>query len=166
MLKHSPTRRTQTSSLVHWNYFLSIEKDVLELSRFIEFSGSNLNTYSTEIARILMSATQECDVLLKQVCLNSHSNEQGYRADIPQQHPLFCDQKVLLPRYDLSFTPFTEWKQGKTPSWWTANNKVKHERHNKFEMASLENMLNSVSALLLSNIYYYHNLLFQFLLLK
>ncbi len=30
----------------HWNYFLAIEKDLENLSRYIEFSDANLGTYS------------------------------------------------------------------------------------------------------------------------
>jgi hypothetical protein len=63
---------------------------------------------------------------------------------------------IEIPRFNLQFTPFSGWPAGQTPDWWTANNKVKHERHNLFNRASLENTLNAVSALLLCNIYFHH----------
>jgi hypothetical protein len=34
----------------HWNYFLALEKDLETVSRYIEFSRDNLNTYSIELA--------------------------------------------------------------------------------------------------------------------
>jgi hypothetical protein len=142
----------------HWLYFLSIEKDVENLARYIEFSLANFNCYSIEIARLLMSSTQEIDVLLKQICAhhhNSSTNETGYRQFILNQYPNMNTIKVELPKYDLSFIPFQEWQNNVTPAWWTANNKVKHQRHSHFSNASLENLLKSVSALFLTNLYFY-----------
>lgn len=149
-------------SLIHWNYFLSIEKSVQEISRFIEFNTTNFDTYSIEISRILMSATQENDVLLKQICShfgNNSNKEGGYRSFIPSKYSKLCDIEVEIPRYDLKFKPFLDWKSGTTPKWWTANNKVKHERHTHFNQSNLENMLQAFCALYLTNIYYYLDVL-------
>ena len=52
----------------HWNYFLAIEKDLEKLSRYIEFSNDNLGTYSIELSHILLSASSEIDVMMKQLC--------------------------------------------------------------------------------------------------
>jgi hypothetical protein len=52
----------------HWNYFLAIEKDLEHLSRYIEFSNANLETYSIELTHILLSASSEVDVIMKQLC--------------------------------------------------------------------------------------------------
>jgi hypothetical protein len=145
-------------SLIHWNYFLAIEQSVEELSRFIEFHSDNFETYSIEVSRILMSATQENDVLLKQICAhfgNQSKNEAGYRNFFPTKYPKLCDIEIEIPRYELMFKPFINWKTGQTPVWWTANNKVKHERHANFNKASLQNMLMATCALYIINIYYY-----------
>jgi hypothetical protein len=144
----------------HWNYFISIESDVLRLSNYIEFDNPNMNTYSIELAKILMAATQEVDVLLKQICLqenNISENENGYRNFIPSRFPKLMDLKVEIPKYELGFTPFEEWKSDITPKWWTANNKVKHQRHIHFNEANLENTLNAVAAMYLTNIYFLRN---------
>ena len=53
---------------IHWNYFLAIEQDFEILSRYIEFTESNNNTFSIELARIIMVSTQEVDVILKKLC--------------------------------------------------------------------------------------------------
>ena len=83
------------------------------------------------------------------------NNEQDYRTFVPTAYPNFPKAEIQVARYGLSFTPFAAWAAGATPVWWTANNKVKHERHNHFGKASLENMLNSVCALLIANLYYH-----------
>lgn len=148
--------------LTHWNYFIAIERDVIELSRYIEFDKSNFKTFSIEIARILMASTQEIDVLFKQICQkhgDSSDNEAGYRALIPQKYPKIITIKVELSMHNLNFVPFEDWEKNTTPSWWTANNKVKHQRHTHFNKASLENMLDSLCGLMVANLYYYEDIL-------
>ena len=37
-------------TLIHWNYFLSIEEDLYKLQRYVDFTSDNDSTYSLEIA--------------------------------------------------------------------------------------------------------------------
>ena len=154
-MKHSPSRRSVSSPLIHWNYFLAIEQDVVTLSRYVELCSNNYQTYSTELGGILMAAAQENDVLLKQIAGNNYDNENAYRGAIPKAHPNFAKHEVEVPRFNLKFTPFAAWAQNTTPLWWTANNKVKHQRHTHFQNATGENTLNAVAGLLIANIYFY-----------
>ena len=39
----------------HWNYFLAIEEDLENLSRYIDLREDNFGTYSIETAKILMA---------------------------------------------------------------------------------------------------------------
>jgi hypothetical protein len=153
-----PKLRIVTKPLIHWNYFLSLENDYVVLSKYLEFCPGNFNAYSIETGRLLMTATQECDVLFKQICTNGAEKENGYRQEIPSAFPDFPSHRVIIPRFNLSFQPFQSWANAsaQTPIWWTANNKFKHKRHESYELASLENSLNAISALLLCNIYFYH----------
>lgn len=147
-------------SLSHWNYFLAVEEDLNGLSRYIEFDNNNYKTYSLELARILMAAVQEIDVLFKQICdlkKTVGNCESDYRREIPKTYPNLPSLDVIFPRYGLQFLPFGSWTKptSATPLWWTANNKVKHERHNFFHQASLENTLNAAAGLFVANLYFY-----------
>jgi hypothetical protein len=149
---------SEMTSNLHWNFFLAVEEDVLRLARFIEFTPGNFSCYSIELARILMIATQEVDVLLKQVCAkhgDPAAKEQGYRDFFLKHYTYQGIQavEIVLYRFDLTFVPFQQWAEKKTPDWWTGNNKVKHERHASFERASLQNALNAFCALYVANIY-------------
>jgi len=148
-------------SLLHWNYFLALEQDVLKVSRYIELTEDNFGTYSTENARILMTATQEVDVLAKQICQHfgdDSDSEGGYREFIPKKFPEISSLTVALPRFGLECQPYVNWASKKTPDWWTANNKVKHERHREFARASVSNVLNAICALFLMNLYYHDSI--------
>lgn len=147
-------------NLSHWNYFLAVEEDLMNLSRYIEFDKKNFQTYSIELARLLMTATQEIDVLFRQICAikgTTGKNEKGYRTEIPKFYGNLPSLDVNIQRYNLVFLPFDSWTQApsSTPLWWTANNKVKHQRHRSFDQASLENVLNASAGLFVANLYFY-----------
>lgn len=148
------------NTLIHWNYFLSIEEDVQKLKRYVDFSTENENTFSIEMARILMSASAEVDVVLKQlsIALDESSKAESinqYHEMIPERIPTFKNFKVLIPSEGLELTPWISWNKDNPPLWWTANNKVKHHRHENFQRASLKNCLNAVAALYISVLHLY-----------
>ena len=143
----------------HWNYFLSIEQDVIHLARYVEFHPDNMDTFSIEIGRLLMTAAQEVDVLAKQLCQHhdDRSKKEGeYRVFIRLKYPKLPSLIVTIPRYGLQYNPYGNWAEDTTPDWWTANNKVKHDRHTHYAKASLGYMLRAVSGLLLMNLHYSH----------
>ena len=144
----------------HWNYFLSLERDLENLTRYIEFTVDNYDTYSTELTQILLSASSEIDVLMKQLCNSidpsvSVNNINDYKNLIMVQLADFADEEVFIERYALSFKPFEEWKTGVNPAWWTSYNKVKHERNTHYKEANLENTLKAISGLLLTVLFFY-----------
>jgi len=148
----------------HWNYFLAIEKDLENLTRYIEFSKNNLQTYSIEIAHILLSSSSEVDVMLKQFCKliepNAHPERiNDYKSIILSSGSDIVNQKILISRYGLEYKPFENWIiNDENSDWWKSYNKVKHNRNSFYHQANLQNVANSVGALLLVNILYYEKL--------
>jgi len=146
---------------VHWNYFLAIEEDIADLTRWIEFHESNFKCFSIQLARVLMVASAEADVIAKKLADNikpesGAKNIRDYQKIIMDAYPEFNTHTVEIPRYGLSFTPWSDWELPDTsPSLWLANNKVKHDRSNCFDQASLENVLNSVAGLFVLIAIYY-----------
>lgn len=113
------------------------------------------------MARLQLSATSEIDVILKLICSSFKQtaiNESDYRTIIPTHIKDFTKIKVELPRYEMEFQPWLSWDSNTTPTWWTAYNKVKHERNAHYEKANLENVLFSMSGLFIANIYHYKDL--------
>jgi hypothetical protein len=52
--------------------------------------------------------------------------------------------------------PWSNWNNlNEHPLWWTANNKIKHQRTEHFEKANLKNAFNAVGGLLITTLYYY-----------
>ncbi|MFD1163420.1 hypothetical protein [Hwangdonia seohaensis] len=144
----------------HWNYFLALEKDFELLARYIEFSEENNNTFSIELARIIMSSTQEVDVIMKSICTllgnTSADNINQYRTTIKKKLSGLINEEVFIPRFGMSSTPWLNWNEkDENPIWWKANNKIKHQRTSHFQKANLKNAFNALGALLIVNLYFY-----------
>lgn len=149
----------QGKSLNHWNYFLTIESDVEAMTRYIEPCKANQETYSHELARLLVAAASEVDVLLRSICSKLDADAKAssvgkYETVLRDKLPQIFDFKVHIPRWGLKLKPFEDWGKDKPPAWWTACNKVKHHRDTHFAQATLKNTLNSFAALFITNLYY------------
>jgi len=151
---------TEGPKLHYWNYFLAIESDLEKLSRYIEFSEDNLNTYSIELAQILLTAASEVDVLLKDILTLmevplERNNMYCYRNAIVEHLPGMIQERVYVGRSSLIFQPWDNLLDDKAPFWWEGYNSVKHHRNQFFPNANLQNTLNAVGGLLIVVIYYY-----------
>lgn len=145
----------------HWNYFLCLEDDIAHLSRWIEFSQENEASYSIEMARLLMAAAAEADVVAKMLCQSikpesKASSINKYREVLVAEFPKLPGAKVEIPQHGKTLTPWDAWKNPDSPpKWWIGNNKVKHHRSDHFKEANLKNVLNSVAGLYVLLLLYY-----------
>ncbi|ENI8058899.1 hypothetical protein ABZX01_004606 [Vibrio vulnificus] len=149
------------NALIHWNYFLALEEDLERLARFVDFSGND-KTYSLEIARLLLGASSEVDVVLKEICQKINpqttaSKINEYEAEISNALPNFTKFEVTIPKHELTFQPWVNWNSNTSPYWWRAHNKVKHNRNTHFDHATLKNCLNAVGALYVAVLHLYEN---------
>lgn len=150
----------------HWEYFLVLEKDLMEIERFVSFvlgdnilyTNNSCNDYgnsqcfSNEFIKQYQSICSEIDVILKTICKefdkNSSANDMcKYTAEILKEWPGITKQKVLMK--DIELQPFINWKMTpyNSPDWWTPYNNVKHNRISNYKEANLKNVLNSLAAL-------------------
>jgi hypothetical protein len=148
------------SILLHWNYFIALEEDLVRLSRFVELALGNFATYSIEISRLLLTSCSEVDIVLKQQCAAVETgaraeNIDDYRNVLTARLPDIMMTSVALPRFGLEFTPWASWEKSTNPYWWCDHNKVKHERDKYYPRANLGNALNSIAALLVALVFYY-----------
>lgn len=160
----------QAHSLNHWNYFLTIESDIDTISRFVEPCENNYQTYSQELARILIASASEIDVLLKGLCEKIEPTAKAdnigkYETIIRNNIPQLFNFKLQIPRWGLELTPWINWATNTPPLWWTACNKVKHHRNTEYNQANLKHTLNSVGALFIINLYFYRQQAEQAMLL-
>jgi hypothetical protein len=150
-----------TGGNLHWNYFLALERDLEVVSRYVELTEQNYETYSIELAHLLFAAASEVDVVAKLLCERvapeaPRNNIAQYQAVLLPAFPELPGQEVRIERYGLSFCPWDNWaRDNESPFWWRSYNKVKHERDAHFNEATVRNTLNALGALLIF-IYNYH----------
>ena len=154
-----------SQSFIHWNYFVALENDLAQVSRYIEFDKHNFKTYSIELAHLLLASASEVDVIAKEICClleptTRAENINNYQAIIRRNIPEFIRETVYVPRFNLILKPWTSWNARTNPLWWRSYNKVKHERNQHFPEANLKNVLNSVGGLLVT-VFYFYKLKFQ-----
>jgi len=149
-----------TQAKLHWNYFLALERDMDVLSRYVEFCEENFAVYSVELAHLLFAAASEVDVVCKLICEQvspgaPRANINDYKAVLLQVLPDLPYTEVFVPRYGLSYRPWSNWEGNENPDWWRSYNNVKHERDAYFNEATLKNSLNALGALLVLTVQYY-----------
>ncbi|KZN65260.1 hypothetical protein N473_01410 [Pseudoalteromonas luteoviolacea CPMOR-1] len=144
---------------LHWRYYLSLESDVCALSRYIHFAPDNFKTYSIELAKLYLAICAEVEVVLKEIC-DIHPNKKGknaniniYRQWIVENQQGLIAEEVLSFEFELKYVPWKAFEEGRSPSWWSDYNNVKHERRENFNKANLGNVLESLAGLYITNLY-------------
>jgi hypothetical protein len=99
----------------------------------------------------------------KQICKEINPKSKAdkihrYRTEILRAFPDVPAFQILVPRFGLTLTPWDEWgKPSGVPFWWTAYNKIKHNRDSEYHRAALKNVLNSVAGLFVMVLYLYRD---------
>ena len=153
--------------LPHWHYFMSLEDEIVKISKFIEINEDNYGVYSIELTKLFLSVCSEVDVVAKLLCKesdtdlfertrnNRNATIEIYRTVIKAKFPQFHAANVKIPFYNLSFTPWEAFRDNTAPEWWRQYNGLKHERNLNFKNANLENILLSMSGLMVLLVYLY-----------
>ena len=126
--------------------------DLERLFEFIEPHTDNESVFSHRIYELLLRTCTEVESCCKGILLaNGHAanNMEDYKK---------LEQSSRLSEYIVHYAnwlpdkyetqPFANWAAGGTLSWYKAYNDVKHNRWNKFQSASLKNLLDAISGLL------------------
>ena len=180
----------KSTVMSYWFYFLNLEHDFEETARYVEhtfesvdykinnqdYNHSNKYTYSIEFAKIIMSTCAEVDILLRELCkivrpesLNScQANIHKYGSIILSEIPKIIETNTTIRGRKIY--PWMGWKYdgldsrghhiGTAPEWWRNYNNIKHNRASYYKSANLITSIESLSALLILNIYlhYYNNM--------
>jgi len=147
--------------------FLLLQEDIKRLFEYIEPSDVNLVTFSFRIHELFMRTCIDIESNFKAI-LNENIYHpvfrRGVNAGQPRNEDLWnindyskINKSHHLDNYSIElpfwrgnnniFKPFQEWKTGTSLSWYQAYNETKHNRNEKFELASFKNLMLSYTAL-------------------
>lgn len=161
----------------YWNYYLELEKQVLRISRYVDFNPQNNATFSIEFLQLFLSIGSEIDVVAKAISKDNYSvsdsetiNTWGWKLEnivptIPDVEVIFNDDYKVWPwkgwyheHKPTKKNPNNYVIKGKkgNPKWWGEYNKVKHQRtdyitkdHKRtyYSRACLQNVIQALAAL-------------------
>lgn len=148
----------------YWDYYRTIEDDLIVASRYVEFAKEHYDCYSNEFARLLMTAGSEVDMVFKVLCkeINPDSEARTINTYYPVvtgkkgRFPDLTKEKRYVRGFNLELQPFAYWTGCHAPHWWSHGFiEIKHERNISFESANLKNTLDAVAALQIVLFYLY-----------
>ena len=159
-----------------WPIYSQIEKEFIDISYCINIDRRQLSVYSIKIADLILRAVSECENIAKAICKKEKIkflNKKRRVRKIVKFHEyveavdkVFSINRKLVNfvfdnadqnTFDEKLMPFYREKDGdsfKTWSWYSAYNAIKHDRVRNYRKANLNNLINSMAALFLLNIYY------------
>lgn len=140
----------------HWKYFLSLEAEVNNTLRYVEYTDEQKSVYSFEFSKLLLLICSELDVLFKVVCgsidQSAGADSIGKYFDTISSKYDIASEEATIDLYSSRLNPFDNWSSQDSPEWWTAHNKIKHRRHTHFEMGNLGNVIQAISGLFVINL--------------
>lgn len=138
----------------HWAYYMSLEDDLIAMSRYVEICEDNFTTYSTQFTRLLLAAGSEVDVVTKILCEQidpaaRRNNIEDYRSVIASKFPAIPCVVMGVQWRTFRVKPWASWgaPTPSNPDWWRAYNGVKHERNMNFREGNLKNALEAIAGL-------------------
>lgn len=161
----------------HWKYYIALEDEILSTEKYIEFDEINYNTFSIEYLMLFQAVCSEIDVIGKQLSLLVNEDFKPRRTtsitdwwyqiqdairESLQKPVVFCDKITINPWKGYAVEKYLDSKNRTryrlkrgaiTPSWWTAYNKVKHQRstiengNSNYTKANFKNLINAYAGL-------------------
>ena len=117
------------------------------------FSEDNLNTYSFEFMKIIVSASIEFETVSKKIFNTIKMKDTWIKLESNKYH--LIDFELKLRDFDLSIMPFKKIDDEKAFIWWDAYTSAKHDKINSLHKSSLKNALSAVGSLMILLIYIY-----------
>lgn len=167
------------SDNLFWPIYQKIEQEFKELSYYISINKKQLKTYSIKIADLILRTVSECENIANAICKNENIKFRDKKGHIRKtvyfnEYINSLNAKFKLDKklvdivytniennaFDMKLTPFRkeQLKVGEKEKdilpWYNAYNKIKHDRVKNFKQANLENLINSLAALFMLNIYF------------
>src|SRR5882672_331983 len=136
--------------------FALLERDLEALLEFVEPVDANAACFSHRSYALLLRACTEFESLAKDLLVEGGSTKNPKDMDVNDYRTLELACKFegvtvdFLPwrPHPKQMSPYKGWSTAKPPLRWYADyNVVKHNRNARFELANLETLVESISAL-------------------
>lgn len=161
-----------------WPIYKNLEKEVLTLAEYIHFSDDQINVYSLHIANLILRCSVEIEAISKELYCSVGGNINQADSDGKKRDLYFdtdclnlLEEKWKLSQKAVSITSINfffqdaanltitplhnAYKRGSSGCKWKQSYQaIKHDRRNSIKKATIENLLYSLGALFILNLYY------------
>lgn len=143
----------------NWNYYLTLENDFINITRYVKLDPKNYETFSDEITKLIQTIGAECDLMFKKNCGYKLTRSCSIIDDYTKmldEYPQITKERIIVKYTDIILQPFKNWDKEKkrVPEWWTNYNKLKHNREGNDQKGNLKNLLNILAALFFLEMYF------------
>lgn len=144
--------------------FTLIQADLRDIFEYVEPSDECKSAFSYRIHALFMRACIEVEANFKAILEENIFTANGRRLNLADYRKIdvthhLSSYEVMLPMwspYPKIIKPFEPWKSGRGQPradgaalpWYQAYNASKHNRHEEFKMANLDNLVTAVAGLL------------------
>lgn len=152
-----------------WATFESIENELLRVIEYIPLETKQYKIYSFQISDIIKNSCSQIDSIFKEISRQCDLSDypdteklEKYRervtkkdkklsildyADLFSNYFNLKNMEITVRKNFDSLKPFEVFTKDKSPKWWQDYNKLKHDFYDNVNLATLENALDSLSAL-------------------
>lgn len=152
-----------------WHTYQNLEKDFIDVTRYVALERENGGTYSEKIAQLLLLIGSTVDsVFFEMRTSHALAGQKGVAGLQQNTEPNIGQYKeVYEPIYELSkvevfarhgltnyetIKPFDPFLPKQSPVWWDAYNDIKHEFYQNWRKGTLDNLVNALGALFTLNV--------------
>jgi hypothetical protein len=146
--------------------FTLLLKDMQELFDYIEPADKNLSCFSYRVHELLLRSCVEVEANCKAILVENGYTKEG-DMNIGDYKKINLSHKLSSYEVKMPFwhgtqnirRPFSSWAVDGSLLWYQAYNATKHDRHESFDLATLEQMIDAMSGLvvLLSSQFHTHD---------
>ncbi len=140
-----------------WSYYIMLESNFISTFQYVEPTDENNNVYSKEYCKLLLSIGSEIDVVCKELCKSienktsievEHYNIINYKNIISSTGNFITETCVNIVSLE-SITPWKEWSDSNSPTWWKNYNHLKHDRlsNEYYKLGNYSNVKNALAGL-------------------
>jgi hypothetical protein len=149
-------RRNAENSDILCRAYILLENDLRKIFEYVEPCSHNLNTNSHRMYELFLRASTEFESNAKGILKANGYSTVDRNMNIRDYKKLDLATKLSEYQLEIGFwrpskmviTPFADWKKGPSLKWYQDYNSVKHNRDEYFHLATLQNTLESVAAVL------------------
>jgi len=152
-----------------WHTYQNLERDFIDVTRYVALEEKNGGTYSERITQLLLLIGSTVDSIFFEMRTSSSLDAKQGVGELRQASaPKVAQYRdVYEPIYQLStvrvlahhgltdygpIKPFGPFSSNQSPSWWSAYNDVKHQFYQNWRKGTLDNLVNALGALFTLNI--------------